>query len=695
LDTLNSGARLWHAAGVWLSGQNITPDVLGRLQAAVDGDPGISRRVLSRRLCEWLDWRSPTGKLQQGSARKVIAELDRRRALRLPPARPPSFAKKKRGNALAAPPPTATFSGSLAELGEVELVPVSSRYAKASAHWNALMAAHHPQGAGPLRGAQIRYLIRSPEHGLLGALSFSAATARLKERDTRIGWSDAARLANLRQVVQNSRFLIAPAVTVPNLASHVLAKALARLPADWQERYAVSPALVETFVDPARFDGACYKAANWEFVGQTAARTQRFANGQESSGPKDIYLYPLHDRWFEELNREPAVALRRRNWAANTTDWAEREFGGAKIYDNRLRNRLYELARDMYARPGTAIPEAMGGSMAKTKAAYRFFDNERADLHSLLHGHIEATLDRVAEHNVVLAVQDTSSLNYTAHPLTTGLGPINTCKDSALGMLLHPTLAVTLEGTPLGFLDVQCWARDPQEAGKKKDRLKKPIEDKESYRWLKSFMATTKAQAECQATTTLVNVGDRESDIYELFDAFVHRTEAGPQLLVRADRARRRQACAAESDEELNELWETMGNRPVGGEYLLFVPGRGSRKAREANAEHAVRCDLRGVRVEDALPRELRQAAPGRTHYAAGSHPVGRETGWIPRPKGRRRSGGDHGLARPRPPGRHGDDLPADAPAAEAAVRFAPRPPSRPLCLTTCAVAPATPVRDQ
>jgi hypothetical protein len=129
-----------------------------------------------------------------------------------------------------------------------------------------------------------------------------------------------------------------------------------------------------------------------------------------------------------------------------------------------------------------------------------------------------------------------------------------------------------------------CWARDPQEAGKKKDRLKKPIEDKESYRWLKSFMATTKAQAECQATTTLVNVGDRESDIYELFD-LVHRTEAGPQLLVRADRARRRQACAAEGDEEMDELWETMGNRPVGGEYLLFVPGRGSRKAREANLE--------------------------------------------------------------------------------------------------------------
>ncbi len=570
---------------MWFSRQNITPDVIGRLQAAVDSEPDLSRSCLARRLCEWLDWRSPSGKLQQGGARKLIAELDRRGAVKFPPAKKLSFPKSG-GATPMAPPPTAHFTGTLAQLGEVELVAVSSRYAKASKQWNAMMDVHHPLGAGPLRGAQIRYLIQSPEHGLLGGLSFSSATARLKERDTRIGWSDAARLANLNKIVQNSRFLIAPTVRVPNLASHVLAKSLAQLTTDWQERYGVTVALVETFVDPARFDGACYKAANWDYVGQTAARSDSFANGRSSSGPKDIYLYPLHDKWFEDLNHEPVVQPRRRNWEANTNDWAECEFGGAMLYDNRLRERVCELARDFFAKPGTPVPETMGGSMAKTKAAYRFFENERVDLQSVLHGHVEATYDRVAKQQVVLAVQDTSSLNYTAHPLTEGLGPINTTKDNGIGMFLHPTLAVTSEGTPLGLLDVQCWARDPDEAGMKKNHVKIPIEEKESYRWLRSYQATTAAQAECPETM-LINVGDRESDIYDLF-SLVQRTENGPHLLVRADKARMRRASVAkgnDADNEVAVLWETMDRQPVQGQHRVHVPRRGSRKQRVAELE--------------------------------------------------------------------------------------------------------------
>ena len=494
---------------MWLSGQHITPEIVGRIQSAVDATPEISRTSLARRMCEWLDWRCPTGKLQEGSARKVLAELGRRGVVSLPPARPPRFVFSKRKRDLS-PPSTAELACRLADVGEVEIVPVTSRYTKAHAQWTALMEAHHPQGSGPLRGAQIRYLITSSEHGLLGGLSFSAATLRLGKRDSRIGWSEPARQANLGRVIQNSRFLIAPTVEVPNLASHVLAKALGRVAEDWQQRYGVEPVLVETFVDPARFDGACYKAANWQYVGQTAARPDGFANGKVSSGAKDVYLYPLHDRWVEQLQTEPSVEIRRRNWSEMSSDWAECEFGGAQLYDGRLRKRLTSLARDFYAQPGTLVPQMMSGQMAKAVAAYRFFSNERIDMQSLLHGHIEATLERVAQHEVVLAVQDTSTLNYTGLQATEGLGPTNNKADKSVGMMLHPTLAVSMEGTPQGLLDVQCWARDPDEQGKTKDRSRKPIEEKESYRWLRSYQAATVAQRECP-DAMVVSVGDREA----------------------------------------------------------------------------------------------------------------------------------------------------------------------------------------
>ncbi len=480
-------------------------------------------------------------------------------------------------------PSTAELACGLADLGEVEIVRVTSRYTKAHAQWTALMEANHPQGSGPLRGAQIRYLITSSEHGLLGGLSFSAATLRLKKRDSHIGWSEAARRANLSKVVQNSRFLIAPTVEVPNLASHVLAKALGRISEDWQEHYGVEPVLVETFVDPTRFDGACYKAANWNYVGQTAARSDGFANGKVSSGAKDIYLYPLHGQWVEQLRNEPPVEIRRRNWSEMSSDWAEREFGGAQLYDNRLRKRLTSLARDFYAQPGTLIPQMMSGQMAKSVAAYRFFSNERIDMQSLLHGHVEATLERMAQHKVVLAVQDTSTLNYTGLQATEGLGPINNKADKSVGMMLHPTLAVSMDGTPLGLLDVQCWARDPEQKGKAKDRTNKPIEEKESYRWLRSYEAAAVAQRECP-DTMVVSVGDRESDIYELFD-LAYKSDNQPHVLVRADKGRKRKAKAANTQDDLAPLWEMMGAQPVAGQQQVFVPGNGSRRARIAELE--------------------------------------------------------------------------------------------------------------
>jgi hypothetical protein len=215
----------------------------------------------------------------------------------------------------------------------------------------------------------------------------------------------------------------------------VLGLCLTRLVRDWTERYRYAPVLAETFVDPRRFAGTCYRAANWRRVGQTAARPTAYPNGKVAEGPKDIYLYPLSDHWQGVLCVEPEVALGSTPRAEAPADWTEEEFARAPFFDERLKQRLFTLAADFFAQPGELIPQASHGSAAKTKAAYRFFQNPQVDMPKLLRPHLESTMERIRSHPVILAVQDTTTLNYTAHP-PQGVGPINTRQDHAVGLVL-------------------------------------------------------------------------------------------------------------------------------------------------------------------------------------------------------------------------------------------------------------------
>ena len=264
----------------------------------------ISRRSLSRRVCELLEWRSPDGKLKDADCRKALQEPDRRGRIVLPACETRFAFQRRSARHDRDLPPSDEIASSLEELGAIEVAPLTSRYAKAAGDWNDLMERHHYLGTGRLRGAQIRYLVRSRKMQWLGALSFSASTRRLKGRDRWIGWSESWRRAHLQYVVCNSRFLILPWVRVSNLASHVLGLALERLGDDWKVRYGYRPVLVETFVDPARFTAACYRAANGTRIGKTSGRTY---NGQSGS-QKDILVYALCDGWKEMFCSEPHIA---------------------------------------------------------------------------------------------------------------------------------------------------------------------------------------------------------------------------------------------------------------------------------------------------------------------------------------------------------------------------------------------------
>jgi hypothetical protein len=135
--------------------------------------------------------------------------------------------------------------------------------------------------------------------------------------------------------------------------------------------------------------------------------------------------------------------------------WVEQELRRVDFPDARLRPRLVGLAQAFVAQPTAPIPLALHGQASQSKAAYRFFHNPQVDLPTLLHPHYEATAARIAAAPVVLAVQDTTSPNYTAHPATHPLGPINTRADRAQGRKLHDTLALTPQGLPLGLIDTR------------------------------------------------------------------------------------------------------------------------------------------------------------------------------------------------------------------------------------------------
>jgi hypothetical protein len=515
-------------------------------------------------------------------ARKALRELERRGVIVLPEAtKVANFsgkaAKKKSERVIE----VAELDCRLEEVGAIEIVAVPEGDREQSAIWTGLMRQHHYLGACTLRGAQIRYLIQSEVHGVLGGLSFSAATRRLACRDKWIGWSERAWRNNLQKVACNSRFLIVGRVKVPNLASYVLGQTLGRLRKDWYERYGEELALVETFVDGNQFEGVCYRAANWERVGQTAGRQKAFANGRIPTGKKEVYVYALRSDAREVLCHEPADPLRARGRSASSGDWIEHELGTSRVFDGRLRRRMYEVARSFAAQAQALVPQTSNGSARVAKGTYRFFKNQRVTMDAVLKGHIEATIERTREQQVVLAVQDTTFLNYTAHA-PEGVGPIGTKKDRSVGLVLHGTVAFSLSGTPLGVLDAQCWARDPEEAGKREKRHELPIEEKESVKWLRSYRAVAEMQQLCP-NTMFVSVGDRESDIFELFDEA--RRGNGPKLLVRAERTRNRKTLGSADADNHEYLWERMKKEPVAGYRVVQVAKKTTRPARTAQIE--------------------------------------------------------------------------------------------------------------
>ena len=196
--------------------------------------------------------------------------------------------------------------------------------------------------------------------------------------------------------------------------------------------------------------------------------------------------------------------------------WAAQEMLKANLGDKRLNRRASKVLHQLAQRPEGSVPCAFQ-SWPEALAAYRFFDNEKVSAEKVLEPHRDATLERVREFPVVLCVQDTTELDFTGKPQIQGLGPLS--HKSALGLYIHPTLAITPERLCLGVVDQWSWVRDMEDHGGKdrQHRLRRSLEEKESSRWVEGYRRVCDWQSTL-SQTRLVYMADGDSDLFELFE---------------------------------------------------------------------------------------------------------------------------------------------------------------------------------
>jgi hypothetical protein len=207
--------------------------------------------------------------------------------------------------------------------------------------------------------------------------------------------------------------------------------------------------------------------------------------------------------------------------------WAAKEMNGVNLGDERLNRRVIRVLERLGEKPSVSIPTACGG-WAETQAAYRFFDNEKVSAEAVLAPHVEATLVRCRNEAVVLCVDDTTELDFTGKNDIVGLGPLS--YQAQRGMYLHLTLAVTAERLALGVLAALPWARDPADYGKSAQHSHRPIDEKESIRWLESYRAVSELDR-ANPNTQFVYAADREADIYEIFAEAAKRPDSADFLI--------------------------------------------------------------------------------------------------------------------------------------------------------------------
>lgn len=251
--------------------------------------------------------------------------------------------------------------------------------------------------------------------------------------------------------------------------------------------------------------------------------------------------------------------------------WSSREFQVISFKDKRLEKRFAKVAESLQKEPLSSINQACS-TWADTKAAYRLFDNKKVEAKEVLASHQRSTAERIKKQKIVLAIQDTTYLNYTHHPKKQGIGPIGTKTQGVFGLLAHSTLAMTDEGLPLGLITQEIWPRCEKDMGKRNKRKELSIKEKESRKWLRALDET---QALVKEDSFVVTICDREADIYEFF---AKAKERKAKVLVRATQDRR-------LEKEVKKLFDFLNSSKVEGKLGIEIPKKGRKPPRKTTLE--------------------------------------------------------------------------------------------------------------
>jgi len=279
-------------------GRDFHADEIERIRQLIAEDPARTRAELSRLTCRMLGWYKADGGLKAMSARVAMLRMHDDGLIVLPPPRGKRPDPRVRISPRSDPGPPLNQPARA-------LTPLTLQHVRQKSDsrlWNEYIQRYHYLGHKPLPGAQLRYLVYSAEQ-LIALLGFGAAAWQSAPRDRYIGWTHQQRQRNLPLIVNNARFLILPWIQSKNLASMILAQVVRTLPDHWLEVYGYRPVLLETFVEKPRFQGTCYKAANWIYLGQTKGRGKLGPAGKQSVPIKDLWVYPLDRRFRDPLTR--------------------------------------------------------------------------------------------------------------------------------------------------------------------------------------------------------------------------------------------------------------------------------------------------------------------------------------------------------------------------------------------------------
>lgn len=287
--------------GLWFCGQALEPEQIELIRQITRDFRQLALTEIAHTVCELLQWKRPNGSLKSRECYLFLQSLQQRGWLPWLPAPRPHARGPHQTRLDTHSDPQEPCIGSLQPWLPLEFQLVGS--AAERKLFEQYIHRYHYLGYRVPYGAQLRYLIRSqqPPRPWLACLLFTSAAWKMAARDHYIGWSEQARAGNLARVVNNSRFLILPWIQIPNLASHILSRALPRLARDWWASYAVEPVLVETLVDRSRYPGTCYRAANWISVGLTQGRGRMDRERKAEGERKEIFLYPLQRQWRRQL----------------------------------------------------------------------------------------------------------------------------------------------------------------------------------------------------------------------------------------------------------------------------------------------------------------------------------------------------------------------------------------------------------